>query len=207
LNTPVKAHVAGLTLISCLLSTGCQKEVCTEPLSPDAVILAFGDSLTTGFGADSSTSYPAVLQELTDLKVINAGVSGETTDRGLQRLEEELESYSPELLILLEGGNDMLRRKGLDNLRSNLQQMVAIAQENNTQVLMLAVPEPRIITSPPKLYEEIAEASGIPLMSDIVTDLLFDRDYKSDPIHLNEAGYRRLAEVIFQKLNDCGSLP
>ncbi len=207
MNKWLKVHAISLIVFSCLLSAGCQKEVCTEPLSPDAVILAFGDSLTTGFGADSSNSYPAVLQELTDLKVINAGASGETTDRGLQRLEEELELYSPELLILLEGGNDMLRRKSLDNMRSNLQQMVSIAQGNNTQVLMLAVPEPRIITSPPKLYEEIAEASGVPLMPDIVTDLLFDRDYKSDPIHLNEAGYRRLAEVIFQKLNDCGSLP
>lgn len=207
MNTLAKAHATNLIILCCLILVGCQKETCTEPLSSDAVILAFGDSLTTGIGADSSTSYPAVLQELTGLKVINAGVSGETTERGLRRLPEELESYSPELLVLLEGGNDMLRQKGLGNIRKNLQQMVAIAHDSNTQVLMLAVPEPKIITSPPKLYREIAEESGIPLMPDIVTDLQFDQQYKSDPIHLNEAGYRRLAEAIHQKLFDCGSLP
>jgi len=207
LNKLAKAHAVSLIIITCLLGIGCQKEVCTDPLFPDAVILAFGDSLTSGIGADRETDYPAILEELTGLRVINAGVSGETTDRGLQRLPEELESFSPELLILLEGGNDMLRRKGLDSLRNNLEQMVVIAQENNTQVLMLAVPEPKLTASPPDLYEEIAEATGIPLMSDIVTDLQFDRQYKSDPIHLNEAGYRRLAEAIFQKLDDCGSLP
>lgn len=139
--------------------------------------------------------------------MINAGIPGETTDEGLTRLPEVLDEHSPDLVILLEGGNDLLRRKSHADIRSNLEQMVAIARQRGSQVLLLAVPELKLTASPPDLYEEIANSSGIPLMNDIVTDLEFDRQYKSDPIHLNTVGYRRLAEAVYQRLHDCGSIP
>ena len=200
-----KAFAAGLICIALL--SGCEKEVCTEPLSDDAVILAFGDSLTAGVGVSRDASYPSVLQEMTSLTVINAGVSGETTNQGLARLTAQLEDHAPELLVLLEGGNDMLRKKDISRMQRNLQQMVSLALENNTQVLLLAVPEPNLSASPPDAYNEIAATAGIPVMNDIVTELQFDRRYKSDPVHLNEAGYYRLAQAIFDKLEGCGSLP
>ena len=71
-------------LLALLLVTGCERQL-LSPLPADGVILAFGDSLTVGVGADSSRSYPSVLEELTGLRVINAGVSGETTGGGLRR--------------------------------------------------------------------------------------------------------------------------
>lgn len=200
-----KAFAAGLICIALL--SGCEKEVCTDPLSDDAVILAFGDSLTAGVGVSRDASYPSVLQEMTSLTVINAGVSGETTNQGLARLTAQLEKHAPELLVLLEGGNDMLRKKDISRMQRNLQQMVSLALENNTQVLLLAVPEPNLSASPPDAYKEIATNTGVPILSDIVTELQFDRRYKSDPVHLNEAGYYRLAEAIYEKLEACGSLP
>lgn len=73
-------------------------------LASDAVILAFGDSLTHGNGAKENESYPAVLQELTGRKVINAGISGEESEPGLNRLPGLLEQHKPQLLILCHGG-------------------------------------------------------------------------------------------------------
>ena len=74
-----------------------------------ATVLAFGDSLTSGVGVSKTESYPSVLARMTGLNVINAGVSGELTQEGLGRLPALLDEISPNLLILAEGGNDILR--------------------------------------------------------------------------------------------------
>ena len=81
------------------------------PLPCDAVIIAFGDSLTAGYDVNKAASYPKVLQELAGLQVINAGVSGETSTQGLKRLPVLLEQYQPQLVILFEGGNDVLQKR------------------------------------------------------------------------------------------------
>lgn len=93
--------------LACILM-GCESSR-LEPLKEGDVILAFGDSLTVGVGTQKQNSYPSVLARLTGTTVINAGVSGETTAEGLVRLSRLLDEHRPGLLILLEGGNDILR--------------------------------------------------------------------------------------------------
>ena len=113
----------------CLLACSDSNPKLTQ-LPEDAVILAFGDSLTFGTGADNSQtqSYPAVLQKLTGHTVINSGMPGEVSIDGLERLSEELEEYQPDLVILCHGGNDLIRRLNKDKLRHNLEQMVTLIQ-------------------------------------------------------------------------------
>jgi len=79
-------------------------------LSQEAIILAFGDSLTYGTGASKGANYPSVLSALSTHTVINAGISGEISSNGLSRLPALLDKHQPELLILIHGGNDMLRK-------------------------------------------------------------------------------------------------
>ncbi|MFT6969290.1 MAG: acyl-CoA thioesterase-1, partial [Cellvibrionaceae bacterium] len=113
-----------LMIISCLIVL----TACDAPklgaLPTDAVILAFGDSLTSGVGARKNKNYPAVLAQLTGLQVINAGIAGETTAQGLERLSQVLDQSSPDLVILIEGGNDILRGLNLAQAKSNLRDMV-----------------------------------------------------------------------------------
>ena len=88
----------GFTLYSCNDSSNS-----LSPLSSDATILAFGDSLTHGTGANNGEDYPTLLTKLTNINVINAGVPGEVSSKGLERLPALLDEHNPDLLILIHG--------------------------------------------------------------------------------------------------------
>ncbi len=177
-----------------------------SPLDSDAIILAFGDSLTFGTGASKSESYPQVLAELTGHTVINAGVPGETTAGGLARLPRVLEETKPDLVILCLGGNDFLRRLDSAQTRSNLTRMIQMIRGANVPVVMIAVPQLRLISNSDPLYQELAKELKLPLENEILADALRDRDLKSDPIHLNAKGYRRMAEAIAELLKTSGAV-
>lgn len=195
----MKSVLAGLFSIALLLLSACSGPK-LEPLSSDAEIWAFGDSLTYGKGAARGQDYPTILAELSLKRVINAGVSGETTTQGLDRLKQLLEYGSPDLLILMEGGNDFLRNHDIGLTKANLEQMIELAQKRSIPVVLVAVPQKGIFLSPAEIYSELAEAYGVILIEDELTDLLKTSAMKSDTIHLNAAGYRALAEVIHRRL-------
>ena len=127
------------------------------PLDAGAIILAFGDSLTYGTGAEREASYPAVLEQLTGLPVINAGVPGEVTAQGLARLPGLLERHRPALVILCHGGNDMLRRENAEAIYSNLEAMVDLVRAHGAEVLLVGVPQPRLLfLRPAEIYDRLA---------------------------------------------------
>lgn len=194
-----------LLLVTVLFLTACSDSQLSE-LSKHDVILAFGDSLTEGVGTDKANAYPAVLEELIGQGVINAGISGETTSQGLERFEQTLIDYQASLVILLEGGNDILRNLSANQTKQNLAQMIKIAQKHDIQVLLVAVPQKKLFSDTAPLYFELAEEYQVPLEAELVSDLLRSPQYKSDPIHFNEKGYRKLAEGLYQRLIDDGAI-
>jgi len=176
------------------------------PVPKNGVILAFGDSLTKGYGTVEQNSYPAVLDKLLSQKVINDGVSGETTGEGLKRFEASLNKYRPDLVLLMEGGNDILRKYDLSKTKQNLADMIELAQSRNIQVVLLAVPDKSITLSPPDFYFELADQYGLVIEKDIIGDLMTQREYKSDQIHFNQAGYSKIAHAVFSLLADKGAI-
>jgi acyl-CoA thioesterase-1 len=176
------------------------------PLAPDAVILAFGDSLTHGTGAWDYQSYPAVLAERSGRTVVNAGVPGEETDKGLRRLPGLLDRHQPKLLILCHGGNDILRKRDPAVTEANLREMIRMARERNIPVVMIAVPNVGLFLSPADFYEDIATDMQLPMEDEILADILGDNRYKSDHVHPNAAGYARLAEAVQALLTEHGAL-
>lgn len=193
------------SLCLCLLKA-CSESVSLDPVPENGVILAFGDSLTVGVGATPSTNYPAVLMELSGREVIEAVVSGEKTAEGLLRLSKTLTQVNPDFLILLEGGNDILRNKSAQNIKQNLAAMIELAQSNGVQVVLIGVPEKKLFSKVAPLYEELAEQYNVAFADDLLADLLRENKYKSDAIHLNSQGYRLMAESIYQLLVKHGAL-
>lgn len=176
------------------------------PLPQDGVILAFGDSLTYGTGAAEGASYPAVLQSLLVRTVIRSGVPGETTAESLLRLPEVLDEYTPKLMVLCIGGNDFLRMMSEKIAADNIRSMIRLAKEKGVEVVLVGVPKFGFTLSPPEFYQKIAEEFQIPYESDVMHDILLNRDLKADEVHPNAKGYRLFAEAIAALLKRAGAV-
>lgn len=175
-------------------------------LPADAVVLAFGDSLTFGTGAQPEASYPSVLETLIERKVWSAGVPGEVSAAGLARLPSALDYYQPRLLILCHGGNDFLRKLGDAQAAANLRAMVELARQRGIEVVLIAVPKPGLLPSPPDFYAEIAKQFGLPYEDAALKTILRDNELKSDLAHPNARGYAKLAQAVAALLKKSGAL-
>ena len=177
-----------------------------KPLGADAVVLAFGDSLTYGVGANPGESYPARLEALIGRRVISSGVIGETTAGGLARLPAALEEAKPQLVILCEGGNDFLQKLDEAEAAGNLRAMVRLARARGAQVVLVAVPKPGLLPSAAQFYSAVAKEFGVPHEEAALRKILTDNALKSDLVHPNAAGYARLAEAIAALLKKAGAV-
>ncbi|MCG9714292.1 arylesterase [Shewanella insulae] len=176
------------------------------PLAGGARILAFGDSLTRGVGASPGMDYPAQLQTMSGRVVINAGISGETSSQGRERFARVLDETAPDLIILLEGGNDFLRNVSAEQVEANLSGMLAQAQRRDIPVVLVGVPQKSLWLETAPLYGQLAAQYNPLFIEDFLTELLKLSEVKSDAIHLNDEGYRRLAEHLYQRLQQAGAL-
>ena len=195
--------VAGV--IALILFSFTKKDPTIQTLRSPNSILAMGDSLTYGYNANPTESYPSVLSTMTGLNVINAGIPAETSKDGLQRLPKLLEDPSIKLMILFFGGNDMLQQISMDVLKKNLKTMIQMAKEKEIDVLLISVPNFTLFgPSSQSLYEEISNEENVLLLNGLLEDILFNPALKSDTIHPNGLGYRQMAEKIYEKLEENG---
>ena len=174
----------------------------TVVLKKDAVILAFGDSLTYGYGVEPAFSYPSKLEEQLGVKVINAGVSGEDSSQGLKRLPKFLKE-KPDIVILCHGGNDILRRDSMQVLKNNLLDMVDMIEKSGAIVILVGVPDFSYkIFTPHSLYAEVAKEKNIIYEDKILPYIELRRNLKSDYIHPNKKGYEMMADAFLKIIYD-----
>ncbi len=196
-------------LLLLLLLWGCSSPPPTlPPLAADATLLAFGDSLTYGTGAEQEGSYPAQLAALSGHEVINAGLPGETSAEGALRLPELLDEYQPQLLLLCHGGNDLLRQWDPAVTRGHLQEMVAAARSRGIPVVLIGIPKPALFSlESAAYYGELAAELELPYEGEILPKVLADSALKADQVHPNAAGYRQIARRLHELLVASGALP
>ncbi len=191
--------VAFILILFSLIS----KETNIQSLNSSDTILAFGDSLTSGYNAKPNESYPAVLSRLSGHKVINAGIPSETSHDGLRRIAPLLEDDSIKLMVLFFGGNDIMQGLSMEHLKSNLKAMIQMAKDQQINVLLISVPNLSLFgLSPLTLYKKVADEENVPLLSGMMANILEKPSLKSDQIHPNALGYKIMGEKIYEKLKE-----
>lgn len=164
--------------------------------SPGISVIAFGDSLTAGYGANAGEDYPSVLATALGTDVLNAGKNGDTTQSALGRLDADVLSRDPRLVIIGLGGNDFLGGVPIGATESNLRTAIRKIQGARAMVVLLGFRFPTLGASYERMYERVAEEEGCVLVPDVLDGILRDRTLMSDAIHPNGRGYRVMAERI-----------
>ena len=173
------------------------------------MIVAFGDSLTAGFGADPGKSYPDFLQQELDRRglryhVVNAGISGETTTDALARLDSVI-ALHPAVVILEFGGNDGLRGLPISTTRTNLEQLITALRQSGTEVLLagMTLPPnygPEYIGAFQRIYIELAAQYKIALMPFLLEGVAGTNRMQRDGLHATADGNRIVAATVMRYL-------
>lgn len=174
-------------------------------MGPERRILAFGDSLFAGYGLDPAQSYPARLEAAlrakgVNARIANAGVSGDTTAAGLQRLAFTLDAQSvkPDLFILELGGNDLLRGLSPEQTKANLDQMLEELKKRDIPVLLMGMRAPpnygpEYQAQFDALYRDLAKQHGAALIPFWLEDIYREPElFQADKIHPTAEGIERL---------------
>jgi len=136
-------------------------------------------------------------------RVVTAGVPGEESSAALRRLPIVLQKEKANLVILCEGGNDLLRKREDEVIRGNLDAMVSMAHDVGADVILIGVPRPGLRLKVPSFYQQVADKHGIPCDTKTIAQVFSSPFLKSDYVHPNAAGYRRLAEAIAALIQEC----
>ena len=207
-----QGSLIALAAVLVLLAAACSETVEVEPLQPDEVILAFGDSVTYGTGAARGRDYPRQLAEKTGMEVINAGIPGDTAAAAKRRIESLLERYRPGLVIVELGGNDFLARRSPARVKQDLQELLQLIRNRGIPAVLVAVPEFSVLRATTgtlkdaELYRQLGEDQGVVVIEDLFAGILSDDNLRADPIHPNAQGYEVLAEGIYRALVAAGYL-
>lgn len=219
-----------LLILTCVALAGCTKSEppaqaqpafrqtapAAKPVQADnrAVIVVLGDSLAEGLGVARGSSYPDVVQRKLDrnhyaYRVVNMGVSGDTTTGGLGRIKHAL-SLKPVILILELGGNDGLRGVPVSATKANLEKMIMAARENGTEVLLagMTLPPnygPEYIRSFENAYKDLAREYKVQLIPSFMGRIAEEIESRPglmqpDGIHPTADGHELLADTVFRYL-------
>jgi acyl-CoA thioesterase-1 len=186
------------------------------PLSANTVnktIVVLGDSLSAGFGLEMRESWVSLLQQRLSAEgygyqVVNASISGDTTTGGLARLPRVLEQHRPGIIIVELGGNDGLRGLPVQRLRTNLEQMIALAKDAGAQVVLAGIQIPpnyglTYARSFAQVYPDVASQRQVPLIEFILEDVALDPALmQADGIHPNAAGQPIILDTVWAVIAD-----
>ena len=209
--TPLKITLASLLVIILVAiffinknTAPALKETSQKPttIKPSLIIVAFGDSLTAGYGVPLNESYPFILEQKLreqniEATVINMGVSGETTEIALERLDF-VNAQNPSIVLLGLGANDMLRSMSPENAKANLEKMILYFKDKNVKVVLLGMKSTitngkTYRTSFDAIYPDLAKKHSLPLVPFFLEGVVLRSSLNiADGIHPNFAGYEKI---------------
>jgi acyl-CoA thioesterase I len=189
---------------------GCNGETPSSPSHGTPVIVAFGDSLTSGPGLRPEQAYPALLQqriaaEGRDYRVVNAGVTGDTSGEALLRFDATLVPDT-RIVILAIGGNDGLRRVPASTVERNISTLIERAQARDIHVLLCQMEAPPLgglnyTLEFHRVFTRLADRHKVPLVPFFLLGIVGNDDLDlDDTLHPNAAGHKVIADTIWPHL-------
>jgi len=167
-------------------------------------MVAFGDSLTAGYGVETGYSYPDYLQkEIGAYRIVNAGISGDTTAGGLARIDTVI-GLQPKIVILELGGNDGLRGLPLASTRANLEQMILDLRKTGARVVLAGITlppnyGPDYIRSFEGIYKDLAAKYKLPLIPFLLDGVVgVPGMMQTDGIHATAKGNEVVARLVMR---------
>ena len=161
--------------------------------------VAFGDSLTEGYGANEGNSYPAALSRSLGVPIVNAGVSGDTSADGLKRLDAVARQH-PRVVLLCFGGNDALNKIPLATTLANLGAIIDRLHDSGSFVVLIGIRSASLRDKNEKHFARLARAKRTLYVADLLQGLAFKPVFMSDAIHPNDEGYQRFAARLEKEL-------
>ena len=165
-------------------------------------IIAFGDSLVSGRGASPGNDFSSVLSRRLGRTIVNAGRSGDTTASALSRLDADVLSRSPRVVIVVLGGNDLLRRVPREQTLANLAEIVERIRERGAAVVLVGLGVGLFSDPYSHGFQEIARRTSSAFVPDVLDGIVGDNSRMSDSIHPNDAGYQIMADRVEPVLRD-----
>ena len=163
-------------------------------------IICFGDSLTYGTGATKGMDYPSQLSKMISKPVLNKGVPGDTTARALARLEQDVLSQSPRIVLITLGGNDLRNSVPKGIAFQNLKRIIESIQARRALVVIGGIDLPVWGRGFGEGYEQLCKETGAILISNIFDGIMGNTQLMSDSIHPNDAGYTKVARQFYEAL-------
>ena len=172
-----------------------------RPTAGDRII-AFGDSLVQGIGASPGRDLVSVLERRLNISIENAGRSGDTTRGALARLDRAVLSRRPRVVLVLLGGNDLLRRLPRAEMFDNLETIVTRIRARGAAVILASVEVGFVTSADSGTYEALAARTSAALVPDILGGIWGRQNLMSDGIHPNDRGYEVMADRIAPVLRE-----
>ncbi len=169
----------------------------TEKTPPGENVICLGDSLTAGVGASPGMDYPSQLSGLIGVAVINAGVPGDTTGSALERLDRDVLSKSPRIVLVILGLNDIVGGVPREEIFSNLEKTVKHIRATGAMVVVGGIEVPRFGKGLRESYKRLCRETGALLIPDIYEGIIGHEDLMSDALHPNDKGYQIIAERFY----------
>lgn len=184
-----------------ILASGCGKREVANIGSKGDNIICFGDSITFGYGADPQESYPIMLAKISGLPVINAGIDGDTSAEGLERLNRDVLSKSPLLVIIEFGGNDFLKKVPLGQTADNIRKMIDSIHGQGAMAAVVDISAGLLLKDYRPLLHKIAKEKKAVFIPSILGGIITNPSMKSDFLHPNGNGYKVVAQKIYKEIS------
>jgi acyl-CoA thioesterase I len=182
--------------VAILTWPGCSPDI-RNKIPAGENIICFGDSLTYGTGASDDMDYPARLERILDRPVVNAGRPGDTTEDALARVERDVLTKSPRIVLITIGGNDLKNGVAKDAAFQNLGKIIELIQDEGALVVVGGIRFGILDKGYGKAYEAVCREKGAILIPHILKGIMGKQDKMSDPIHPNDNGYELMAEKFY----------